>query len=98
MNGRTFGGIEHPEMQRRFIGDFAHLAAERIYFLDQLSLASPPMAGLQDISAIESRINIKKQCRTAHARRCQGCFATGMAAAITIMSYLLLNDSSLRSI
>jgi len=39
---RALGGVKQAEMRRGFICDFTHLAAQRVDFLDQLSLGQAP--------------------------------------------------------
>jgi len=47
---RTLAAIEHTKLDAGRIGNPAHQTVERIDLTDQMALAEPPIAGLQDIA------------------------------------------------
>ena len=77
---RPLAGIEDPELDPRLVGRDAHRAAERVHFLDQVSLADPADRGIA--RHLPQRLDVvgEQQRATTHARGGEGCFGTGVAA------------------
>jgi len=81
MHRRTFGGIEQAKMHGGFIGDLAHLAAEGVNFLDQLTFGQSPDGRIAGHQRDGIQIDVEQNRPATHARAGQRRFAAGMSAA-----------------
>jgi hypothetical protein len=92
LNSRSLGGVEQTEMHCRLIGDFTHLTPQGIDFFDKLTLSQTSYRRITGHQGYGIQIDIKKDCFTTHACRCQRRFTTSMPAPnndnIIIMMHL----------
>ncbi|CFV97220.1 Uncharacterised protein [Bordetella pertussis] len=74
------GAVENTELDTCLVGGDSHRAAQRIDFLDQMTLAYPPDGGIAGHLAQGLDIVGKQQCLCAGAGCSQGCLRTGVTA------------------
>ena len=68
-------------MDGRPVGDAAHLAAQGVDFLDELSLGEAPDGRVARHEGEGIEIDVEQECVAPHARGGQRCLAPGMAGA-----------------
>ena len=80
-HGRALRDVENAELNPRFVGGQGHRAAQRVDFLDQMTLADP--ADRRVATHLPQRFDVvrQQQRRHAHARTRQCRLGAGVAAA-----------------
>jgi len=59
-HSRAFAGVKEANLNKGAIGIAPDFTAKGVYFFDQVSLAGPPMEGLQGMRAMLSRFMVNK--------------------------------------
>ena len=78
-NGRSFLGVEHPELQAGHIGRLAHLAAQRVNLASEMAFGQSADGRIAGHLADGVGIDGQQQRRATHPRRGQRRFDSGMA-------------------
>ncbi len=79
LDRRSLGAVENPEMDGRTVGDFSHLAAQGVHFLDQLAFGKPPDGGVAGHEGDAVQADIEQEGAASHPGGGQG----GLAAGVT---------------
>jgi hypothetical protein len=99
LNGRPFGGVEQTEMHGGFIRNLAHLAAESIYFLNELAFGQAADGRIAGHQRDGIQVDIEQKCPAAHARCSERRLATGMTTAnyqnIVIIRQLIFSKNQI---
>ena len=80
-DGGAARGIEQAELDANSIGDFAHDAAERVDFADQMALGDAADGGVAAHLRDEVEVHGDERGLQAHARGSHGGLAAGMTGA-----------------
>jgi hypothetical protein len=80
-NGRAFFGIQNPKLNPRLIDCAPHLATERIYLFDQVSLANTANRWITGHLSNVIKIQCEHESFTSHASRSETRLNAGMARA-----------------
>ena len=80
-DGGAARSIEQAELDADRVGDFAHDAAERIYFADQMSLGDAAHGGVARHLRDQVHVERVEGGLQSHARGSHGGLASGMAGA-----------------
>ncbi len=80
-DGRSFRGVEHPELDAPPVGDFSHQPAERVDFADDVSFRGPADRGIAAHLPDGVEIHREQKRFCSHPGRRMGRFAAGMAGS-----------------
>ncbi len=80
-DGRTTRGVEQSELNADGVGNFAHDAAERVDFADEMALGDAADGGVAAHLGDEVHVHGDERGLEAHARGSHGGFAASVAGA-----------------
>ena len=69
LDGRPFGGVQQPEVDGGFVGNPAHLTAQRIDLLDELALGQTADRGVAGHQRNRVQVDVEQQGFAAHPGR-----------------------------